>query len=169
MAIKPHIAKRRVWFVIAAILLHPPSITNAAIIGTNVPSLPLTEERVGQDPEWKGYFDNSRRHHAADLAYFEKELRDHGMTNVTSPPKSINASSVDLRKSEDWYAAPEALRIATNLVSFQTRLCRRWDFLDRHSWWGKSPWSLPCPFSHIRQSSGRADPPTERVLRQRYR
>jgi PelA/Pel-15E family pectate lyase len=104
----------------ATILLLAPVPAPAAVVGTNVPAVPLTDERVAGNPEWRSYLENSRCHGAADLALFEKELRDHGMKAATSPPESRNASCVDLGRADDWYATPKALRIATNLLSFQT-------------------------------------------------
>jgi len=110
----------RLCLGVAAIVLLAPVSATAAVVGTNVPAMPLTEERVAGSPEWRSYLENSRRHAAADLAFFEKELRDHGMKDAVSPPESRNASCVDLGRPDDWYATPEALRIASNLVSFQT-------------------------------------------------
>ena len=111
-------------------LLAPVSAT-AAVVGTNVPAMPLTEERVAGNPEWRSYLENSRRHAAADLAFFEKELRDHGMKDAVSPPESRNASCVDLGRPDDWYATPEALRIASKVDTARHPQGRIWSHLRK--------------------------------------
>jgi hypothetical protein len=94
--------------------------SRAAIIGTNVPATPLTAERVAALPAWKIYFENSARQKQADQHFIHAELRAHGLTQATLPPKTNNAKGVDLDRPESWYRGETARHIADVLVSFQT-------------------------------------------------
>ena len=97
----------------------------SAIIGTNPPALPLTLERVlsfstEKQSEWKAYLKNSERQLRADQDFFKKELLHRRISEPITPPEAHGARGIPLDKAADWYGQSEALRIADNLVSFQT-------------------------------------------------
>jgi PelA/Pel-15E family pectate lyase len=98
---------------------------SAAIIGTNPPALPLTLERIAtlspdRKSQWKAYLKNSERQLRADQEFFQKELRHYQVTQPMTPPEAHGVRGISLDKLADWYAQPEALRIADILMSFQT-------------------------------------------------
>ena len=109
----------KVSFVSALFLITVGS-TFAAVIGTNVPALPLTAERVANLPAWKTFLENSQRQRAVDQNYLRAELTAHDLKQSTEPKKVHNAGSLTLKNSASWYAGAAARRIAENLVSFQT-------------------------------------------------
>src|SRR5215831_17667528 len=97
----------------------------AAIIGTNPPALPLTQERIATLPTqkqsaWRAYLKKSERQLRADQEFFHKELRDHHIGQPATPPEAHGVRGITLDKPAAWYAGTEALRIADILVSFQT-------------------------------------------------
>jgi PelA/Pel-15E family pectate lyase len=97
----------------------------AAIIGTNPPALPLTQERIATLPAqkqsaWKAYLQKSERQLRADEEFFHKELRKQHIAQPTTPPEAHGVRGITLDKPAEWYAQPEASRIADILVSFQT-------------------------------------------------
>jgi PelA/Pel-15E family pectate lyase len=97
----------------------------AAIIGTNPPALPLTQERIATLPKqkqsaWRTYLKNSERQLRADQEFFHKELREHHVAQPTTPPEAHGVQGIVLDKPADWYAQTQAWRIADFLVSFQT-------------------------------------------------
>jgi PelA/Pel-15E family pectate lyase len=98
---------------------------SAAIVGTNPPALPLTLERIASLPAdkqsaWKAYLENSARQMRVDQEFFLKELRKNKMTEPVIPPEAHGVRGIPLDKPLDWYARPEALRIADIVLSFQT-------------------------------------------------
>lgn len=92
----------------------------AAIVGTNVPATPVTEERVAGLPAWKSYVAASTAQRLADQAFIRAELTAQGLKQATLPHKTNNAKGVTLTNPAGWYGGAEARRIADNLVSFQT-------------------------------------------------
>jgi len=92
----------------------------AAIIGTNVPALPLTPERVASLPAWKTYVENSLQQRKADQEFLQAELKAHGLKKTTLPHETHNASGLSLDQSPEWYGSKEAQHIADVVVSFQT-------------------------------------------------
>src|SRR5262245_11931153 len=97
----------------------------AAIVGTNPPALPLSPQRIANLPAekqaaWKAYLKNSERQLRADREFFRKELREHHITQPTTPPEAHGVRGIAIDKPADWYAQPEALQIADILISFQT-------------------------------------------------
>ncbi len=94
--------------------------TFAAVIGTNVPAMPLSAQRVAALPTWKIYFDNSVRQRQADQDFMRAELKAHGLKQSTLPHKATNAKGVALDQAAGWYGGDAARRIADILVSFQT-------------------------------------------------
>jgi len=92
----------------------------AAIIGTNVPAMPLTAARVSALPAWKIYFEASLRQRQADQEFLRTELKAHGLKQTSLPHGSHSAKGLALENSADWYGGAEARHIADVLVSFQT-------------------------------------------------
>jgi PelA/Pel-15E family pectate lyase len=95
-----------------------------AIIGTNPPASPLTLPRVqllpaDMQPQWRQYLERSDRQAKTDRAFLLKELSEHQLKESFNPPAG-RSRRLDLRRSPDWYGQPEALRIASIVVSFQT-------------------------------------------------
>jgi hypothetical protein len=99
---------------------------SAAIVGTNPPALPLTAARISALPRkeqhaWMAYVKISDRQLRADQNFFRKELRHYHILTPSIPPEGRGVRGIPLDKLGDWYAQPEALRIADILVSFQRR------------------------------------------------
>ena len=97
----------------------------AAIIGTNVPVPPLSEDRIAKLPSdaqkaWKEYLEHSKVQRAHDLEIFRREMRAHGLTNSLVPPSGHAAHSLPLDNRSVWYASAEARGLADHVVSFQT-------------------------------------------------
>jgi len=108
----------------AAVFLSGCPLLPAAVIGTNPPALPLTAERIAALPAaeqkpWREYLDRSVRLHAADQAAFAAELKANNITTPTIPHEG-RGNSLALNHPDDWFAGPEARKIADNVVSFQT-------------------------------------------------
>jgi PelA/Pel-15E family pectate lyase len=112
MNIKPAILA-----AVAVVLISP---AYAAIIGTNIPAMPLTAARVALLPAWKAYFEKSQRQRQADQDFLRAELKAHGLTEATLPNETHNAEGLALDKPAGWYGGNEARRIADIVVSFQT-------------------------------------------------
>lgn len=98
-------------------------VASAAIIGTNVPALPVTSARIAalppaQQPAWKDYLERSERQMRADQLFLQNEMREHGVKQVIVPPE--RKKNLPLEESAEWYAGPEASRIADVVLSFQT-------------------------------------------------
>jgi PelA/Pel-15E family pectate lyase len=101
-----------------------PSAT-AKVVGTNTPAESITPARIAQLPAaqrgaWLAYLDRSEHHRHADEDAFHAELKNIGITHPTEPPHGYGASSMPLDRDSAWYATPDALRIADNIISFQT-------------------------------------------------
>ena len=97
----------------------------AAVIGTNVAALPLTEERIAtlpaaQQAEWRKYLARSVEQMRADRAALDAEMKKAGLSAPVIPPSGSAAKSIPLDKPAEWYASAEARRIANIVVSFQT-------------------------------------------------
>ncbi len=97
----------------------------AAIIGTNVPALPLSQARVDSLPEqsradWTHYLARSKTNSLADRRFFADELQRNGITNVISPLPARSSGRIPLNNPSAWFASDDARRIAQIIVSFQT-------------------------------------------------
>jgi PelA/Pel-15E family pectate lyase len=97
----------------------------AAIIGTNPPARSLTAERISalprtQQPAWKDYLKRSTRQWQADQAFFQAEMRQHGIQQPVVPPSDRSVRSIPLDQPAAWYGENKARRIADIIVSFQT-------------------------------------------------
>ncbi len=114
----------RFTLLCAAILLTHAAPLAAATVGTNPPAQPLTAERIGalpeaQRPAWQDYLARSQRQWQADQDFLQAELKAHALKEVAIPPGGHNAG-LPLDRPAAWYGEAEALRIADNVVSFQT-------------------------------------------------
>jgi PelA/Pel-15E family pectate lyase len=101
------------------------TFSRAALVGTNPPALPLTLDRiavlaVARQPAWKEYLKRSNRQLIADQSRLNAELLEHGLTNLAIPPEARGVAGIPLQKAPEWYAGPEAARLADNIVSYQT-------------------------------------------------
>ncbi len=96
--------------------------TFGAVVGTNPPSLPLTEERIAalpsdQRPAWQAYFTRSQRLRVQDDLVLATELKAAGLAAPLVPPKG---QSVPRNQPAEFWATPDAARMADNVVTFQT-------------------------------------------------
>ena len=111
----------RPLFTFAAVLLLP-ALLPAAIVGTNVPALPLTAERINalpaaEQPAWHRYLAQSRAKFAIDQATLAAETKAAGLTAPLVPAKG---RGVSLNQPAAFWSGPDAARIADIVVSFQT-------------------------------------------------
>lgn len=95
---------------------------SAAVIGINPPALPVTAARIAglpaaTQPAWRDYLARSDRARAADESFYADERKTLVLAAPLVPPRG---PSLPLKKTDSWYASAEALRIAANVVSFQT-------------------------------------------------
>jgi PelA/Pel-15E family pectate lyase len=109
----------RLAIVLLALPLH------AAVIGATLPAESLTAARVAALPPtqrapWTAYLARSSRQSRADHAFLEAEFKAAGLATPIIPPSSNATRSIPLDKPADWYATPDARRIAQIIVSFQT-------------------------------------------------
>ena len=118
----PNTIKILLWFFLLSLGL---SKSSAAIIGTNVPSKPLTQARIDSIAQhnhatWNDYLSRSIKQSRADRAYFSGEMRSAGVTNTVSPPPGRGIRGISTDKSPAWYSSDEAHNIAQIILSFQT-------------------------------------------------
>ncbi len=97
----------------------------AKVVGTNTPADSITRDRIAQLPRsqraaWLAYLDRSERQRQADKGAFQSEMKHAGIIAPTEPPHGFGARSIPLNREPEWYSSAEALRIADNIVSFQT-------------------------------------------------
>ncbi|MGB6430863.1 MAG: pectate lyase [Candidatus Acidiferrales bacterium] len=118
--------KRLSLFVIplAACALSVPAA--ATVIGTNVIARPVTPERIAtlpsaQQKAWRKYLAQSEKQKAIDKATLAAEMKAANVTESKQAPQGRNAFGLYLTpaKPADWYSSADAVRIATNVVSFQ--------------------------------------------------
>ena len=103
-------------------LLADPHPLFAAIIGTNIPALPLTADRINalpaaDQPVWHRYLAQSRAKFAIDRATLADELKAAGLAAPLVPAKG---RAVALNQPAAFWSGSEAARIADCLASFQT-------------------------------------------------
>jgi PelA/Pel-15E family pectate lyase len=97
----------------------------AATIGKSLTPPPLTRARIAALPEkdrapWLAYLDRSERQMRTDRLALDAELKSAGLARPNVPPSGGGARSIPLDRPAEWYATPDALRIAKIVVSFQT-------------------------------------------------
>ena len=95
---------------------------SAAVVGTNIPALPLTADRINalpaaEQPAWHRYLAQSRTLFAVDRATLADEMKAAGLT---APLVPAQGRAVALNHPAAFWSGPEAARIADCLVSFQT-------------------------------------------------
>ncbi|MGI4718183.1 MAG: pectate lyase [Janthinobacterium lividum] len=108
---------------VGVLCLALPAICQAATLGTMAPAQPLTEARIAALPDqqrraaWAAYLARSRAAMEADKAALLAEAPD-----SAAPVARSHAADggMPLRRPDAWYATPEALRVADNILSFQT-------------------------------------------------
>lgn len=108
--------------LVLAAALACPALLSAAVVGTNVPALPLTAERINslpaaEQPAWHRYLAASRAKAAIDAATLATELKAAGLSAPLVPAKG---RGLPLFQPAAFWSTPEAARRADNLVSFQT-------------------------------------------------
>ena len=102
-----------------------PTLVGAAIVGTNVPALPLNEERIARLPAaeqsaWREYVARSQVLRVADQKFLLDEIAAHQIKNsvpVTQDPANPRFTG---NHPAAWYGGAEARRLADNVASFQT-------------------------------------------------
>lgn len=97
----------------------------ASVVGTNPPSLPLTQQRIeklpaSQQAPWKGYLERSKRQMQADKDTLQAERKKSGKVTPPAAPHTGNARSIPLDKDASWYASADAAHIADVVLSYQT-------------------------------------------------
>jgi PelA/Pel-15E family pectate lyase len=112
-------------FALTLVLIGSSSFAAANVVGTNTPAKSITRERISQLPqkqraEWFAYLERSERQRQADKDAFQAELKRADISAPTEPPHGFGARSLPLDREASWYASADALRIADNVVSFQT-------------------------------------------------
>jgi PelA/Pel-15E family pectate lyase len=100
-------------------------VLRAAVIGTNVPSQPLTTRRIAMLPasqrsEWTKYLERSQQRLRQDKDSFLDEMKAHGVAQATNAPRSRGFRGIPLNRPQEWYGSAEARRIAVNVISYQT-------------------------------------------------
>ncbi len=108
-----------------AMVLFGGGIAAAAVVGTNPPSQPVTEQRIemlpkAQQAAWKAYLEKSKRQMQIDKDTLKAEQEKAGVPKEPFGPHGSNARSVPLNKDAAWYGGPEAAHIADVVLSFQT-------------------------------------------------
>ncbi|MFO1476801.1 MAG: pectate lyase [Verrucomicrobiota bacterium] len=96
----------------------------AAILGTNSAALPLTRDRIAtlpaaQRPAWLDYLQRSNERRRLDIAALDAEIQSEKLPGPILPPSGRSEKALSLAKPADWYAGPEARRIAGIVISFQ--------------------------------------------------
>src|SRR5437899_2322672 len=100
-----------------ALTLGGARLVSAAILGINLPALPITSERIDKlpanaQPGWKEYLKRSERQLLTDQTFFFSEMKAHAVKETIVPPEGRSGSRLPLRKAREWYGQTEALRIA---------------------------------------------------------
>lgn len=115
---------RRSATTLGALCLALPAICQPAILSHMTPAQPLSEARIGALPEaqraeWTAYLTRSRALMEADKVTLRAER-----AGLSATPERPHADAPEggmlLRKPAAWYGGPEALRVADNILSFQT-------------------------------------------------
>jgi PelA/Pel-15E family pectate lyase len=97
----------------------------AAVVGTNPPSQPVTEQRIAtlphsQQSAWKAYLERSQHQMQIDKDFLRVERQKVGTVAQPYPLHGSNARSIPLNHDGSWYSTPEATHIADIVLSFQT-------------------------------------------------
>lgn len=115
---------RQAAFSLGTLCLSLPAFCEAAIVSYMTPAQAVSEARIaslptGQQAQWIAYLARSRALMEADKAALQAERAG----SVGSPARvhvDVPGGGMPLRKPAPWYGTPEALRVADNILSFQT-------------------------------------------------
>jgi PelA/Pel-15E family pectate lyase len=105
----------------------------------------------GERAAWQGYLARSAKLRAADRASMDAELRAAGLAAMFAGPYR-KAFRVEPSMTDAWFAAPDAVRIADNVVSFQVPSggwSKRTEVLERARRPGESYYSENAHWSYI--------------------
>ena len=85
----------------------------------------LTPERVAAIPEaqrqkWTAYLEKSQQRSAADFAALAKECRGLGLPQSKPAPSGGEQLALDSDTPAEWFAVPEAQKLADVVISYQT-------------------------------------------------
>lgn len=101
-----------------------PAAASAGVIGTNKIAKSVTRERIvatlpkKQQKAWIAYLERSKRQQTVDRQTLKDESRAAGVAEPRYAPHGF-AFGMRGQHPEGWYASPDALRIARNVVSYQ--------------------------------------------------
>jgi len=109
-------------FLLGALWLALPALSQSAVLGSMTPAQPVTEARLAALPPaqrapWEAYLARSRALMEADKAALAAQRLDAANLPVRA---HADDNGMLLRRSASWYATPEAWRVAQNILSFQT-------------------------------------------------
>lgn len=113
------------YYLTASLLLGLVSAGHGAVVGINTAAQSLTLERLNalDSPtlrlQWRSYLEDSAQQRAADKAALAAE-RSGVETPPPAPEGGNGEKSMPLDQAASWYGSPAALRVADNIVSFQT-------------------------------------------------
>lgn len=115
---------RRTAHFLGALCAALPAICQPAIVSHTTPAQPLDEARIAALPAqqrapWAAYLARSRALMAADKETLRRERAGLSATPLR-PHAGAPDGGMPLRKPAAWYGGPEALRVAENILSFQT-------------------------------------------------
>jgi len=96
----------------------------ATVIGTNIIAQPVTLQRIATLPRsqrkaWRGYLAASEKQKEIDKATLQAEMKANNVTESKPAPQGFNARTLPLDKTDDWYISADAVRVATNTISYQ--------------------------------------------------
>lgn len=97
---------------------------SAQVIGMNVIATPVTRERIATLPKkqqkaWLEYLDRSEKQKAIDKQTLKDEQKANGITDPKYAPMGRGEYALERPHADDWYASPDALRIAHNVLTYQ--------------------------------------------------
>ena len=113
--------KRPILAAAMAMLLATGAL-HAEVIGKMETPQALSDSRLAGLPAdqravWQAYLDRSRSLMAADKAALAAERADSAAVSATEPKPG---NGMPLKSPSSWYGSAEALRVADNIVSYQT-------------------------------------------------
>ncbi len=108
----------------SCLTLLQPATVQAKVVGMNQPAESVTAARIAallssQRGVWTAYLARSEAAMRTDKARLAAERRP-GMAVPPAPGTGNGVLTMPLDRPADWYAGPEARRIADTIVSFQT-------------------------------------------------
>ena len=118
---------RMTALALGAACLAPPALCQAVAVSRMSPAQPLNEARIaalpaGERAGWSACLARSQALMAADKAALRAE-RANALATAAAPARAHAGApegGMPLRRPAAWYGTPEALRVAQNILSFQT-------------------------------------------------